>query len=355
VERLGEKKKKNKKMKKCGALWIIALCNCAVVVLGSACYSLSANYTAETGFFNYFNFETFDDPTHGYVDYVDQNEAKMLGLTSYVDGKVYIGADFNSVVPDGARGRKSIRLSSKRTINGNNLVLIDLERMPTTLGSTGVPRGCSVWPAFWTVGQDWPNNGEIDIIEYVNADSIVQTTLHTNQGCDQTSEDASSFTGAWGLSYTGQPSDNCDVNAADQYTNAGCGIIGSPSTVGSSFNDNGVKGGIFAMEWTIDKEIRIFYFSRNNIPNDITIGKPVPDNWGKPYARFEIRPDNCPSSHFQNHQLVFDTTFCGDWAGATYSAVCGSAISCTDLVRNYPKEFVESYWLLNSVQIFDQC
>ena len=41
----------------------------------------------------------------------------------------------------------------------------------------------------------WPDNGEIDIIEYVNTDKVDATTLHTNGGCDQAGEDPNSFTG----------------------------------------------------------------------------------------------------------------------------------------------------------------
>ena len=49
-----------------------------------------------------------DDPTNGFVDYIDVDQAKSSGLTKIVDGKVFLGVDNTTVVPDGARGRKSI-------------------------------------------------------------------------------------------------------------------------------------------------------------------------------------------------------------------------------------------------------
>jgi hypothetical protein len=46
----------------------------------------------------------------------------------------------------------------------------------------------------------------------------------------------------------GKPSDNCDVNAAGQYHNAGCGITGGANTYGVPFNK--AQGGVYVTEWT---------------------------------------------------------------------------------------------------------
>jgi beta-glucanase (GH16 family) len=45
-----------------------------------------------------------------------------------------------------------------------------------------LPSGGGLWPAFWTLGNhgNWPNCGEIDIMEYVgNAPNRIMGTLHT--------------------------------------------------------------------------------------------------------------------------------------------------------------------------------
>ena len=51
-----------------------------------------------------------------------------------------------------------------------------------------MPKGAGMWPAFWTIGSDperertWPDNGEIDIVEYVGRDphekSWMQGAIH---------------------------------------------------------------------------------------------------------------------------------------------------------------------------------
>ena len=243
---------------------------------------------------------------------------------------VYIGVDYINYVQPGSRGRDSVRLESKAKYT-KGLFILDLNHMPT---------GCGTWPAFWTCGSNWPHNGEIDVIEGVHVDVTNTQTLHTDEQCSMEKEDTNLFTGYWGNT-------NCDVYATG---NAGCSIIGS--AYGSSFNAN--NGGVYAMEWT-DSFIRVWNFDHQNLPWDINTSNPNPDNWSKPTAYWTLG-DNCNANHFNNHVIVFDTTFCGDWAGAAsvWSNSCPmyNSQSCSDYVINNPSAFKEAYWSINYLKIF---
>lgn len=73
------------------------------------------------------------------------------------DDKFVMRADHTKKVWKRARGRDSVRISSKETYD-DALFVLDLEHMP---------EGCATWPAFWTVTKKgpWPHGGEIDVIE----------------------------------------------------------------------------------------------------------------------------------------------------------------------------------------------
>jgi len=284
-------------------------------------YTLHRNYSG-AGFFDPWDFYTQGDPTHGTVDYVNQQTAKNAGLIDVRNGAVYIGCDTKNKVT--GRGRQSVRISTKEIWNGG-LFVMDLQHMPT---------GCGTWPAWWLVGPNWPSGGEIDIIEGVNKGTVDQSTLHTNAGCVMTKEDNSKFTGKWG-------SKNC-------LGNQGCGITGGPNTYGAPFNSGG--GGVFVTEWT-QGFIRMFFFPRGRVPADLSGNSPNPNGWGLPYAHFTLDAE-CPSSHFKDETMVINLTFCGDWAGAVFASQCPGMGSCGDYVKNNPQAFNEAYWLINSVLVF---
>jgi len=229
------------------------------------------------------------------------------------------------------RGRDSVRIESKKSFNGG-LFLIDLEHLPT---------GCGTWPAYWTYGPSWPNNGEIDIIEVVARMTADQTTLHTRSGCTMANEDKSSFTG-------NMTSANCDTTQGN-----GCSIQAMPNSSGTPFNNN--KGGVYATQWVTGNSggINIWFFNRGAIPSDITNGKPDPTQWGKPYARFAFGGD-CSSDHFQNNTVVINTDFCGDWAGSSFQWDCPDIwpTTCVQYVQNNPSAFSEAYWTINYVRVY---
>jgi hypothetical protein len=144
----------------------------------SAKYVLVDDYKASK-FADMFNFFTGNDPTNGYVNYVDRAMAERTGIYKLQNGKVsflgvhldlkcgavrsfkliyriqpqitkstnssiqpFIGVDKYNIAT--GRGRNSIRLESKKRYN-KGLFILSLQHMPAST--------CGSWPAFWLVGK----------------------------------------------------------------------------------------------------------------------------------------------------------------------------------------------------------
>uniref|UniRef100_A0A914DZ49 GH16 domain-containing protein n=1 Tax=Acrobeloides nanus TaxID=290746 RepID=A0A914DZ49_9BILA len=154
-----------------------------------------------TNFYSKFDFYTDGDPTHGYVDFVNQSVAQQKGLIAVnSNGTIYMGADHTNKAT--GRGRKSVRLSSKAAYNGG-LFIHDLVHMPV---------GPGTWPAYWFIGPDWPNNGEADIIEGIGGNTKNAVTLHTADGCTMRKEYQQLFTGTFADGKNpGVPSTDCFI------------------------------------------------------------------------------------------------------------------------------------------------
>ncbi|KAG6810931.1 hypothetical protein H0H92_009738 [Tricholoma furcatifolium] len=166
-----------------------------------------------------------------------------------------------------------------------------------------------VWPAFWTKGPNWPNDGEIDIIEGINLMLNNQMALHTLPGCmavnqSGVSEDCSSPAG-------------CVFSETKQNSfQAGFAQMG---------------GGVFAAQFDI-AGIFIWFFSRPDIPTSIASASEAPSlsldtsDWGPPSASYPSSTCNI-TEFFSPQNLVLDITLCGTWAGLPedYLATCANA------------------------------
>ncbi|KAL5606093.1 hypothetical protein BROUX41_006137 [Berkeleyomyces rouxiae] len=288
-------------------------------------YELIRTYD-DTNFFDNFEFFTGPDPTQGYVEYTDAYVAQSKHLAGYSNGGVFLGADHTTVNPQ--KGRMSTRVTSHEAFT-KGLFIADIAHMPA---------GPGVWPSFWTFGPNWPNSGAIDIIEGVNLDRHVQSSLHTGPNCVITN------TGSARGTFLVDP--DCDSNGKN-----GCAQR-TKAPFGAAFNT--AKGGVFAMDWTAD-HIAIYWFPRNAIPEDITAEKPNPATWGLPVARFNGGEGCDIDSAFVNNNIVFNTAFCGVWAGSVWKydpALTSLAPTCEEYVGTNPEIFFEAYWLINSLKVY---
>ena len=145
-----------------------------------------------------------------------------------------------------------------------------------------------------------------------------------------------------------QPFSN-DCNANDN-SNQGCSFHDDdPSSYGSGFNSAG--GGVYAMEWTASG-VSIWRWAQGSQPGDALGNNPSPSGWGKPSASWSSSDSSCDwSSQLSQHNIIFDTTFCGSWAGAVYDGGLGA---CQSFVSNNPSAFESAFWGVNNLRVYQQ-
>lgn len=165
--------------------------------------------------------------SYGYLErstltyrYVDQTTAQNLNLTYATDESVVVKVDTSNTMA--SSGRQSVRIESKRQYD-TGLFIFDILH---------TPYACGLWPALWlTDGANWPDNGEIDVVETNNlATEGNAVTLHTTDGCNMKVK----------RKQTGEPNYvTCDSN---KNSNSGCGVQGASDTYGEELNNDG--GGV---------------------------------------------------------------------------------------------------------------
>ncbi|KAM3515260.1 hypothetical protein MY11210_001153 [Beauveria gryllotalpidicola] len=298
-------------------------------------YSLATSYGGDA-LINGFNFIDTPDPSNGYVRYQSQANAASQGLFA-VDqqtGVVRIGVDYTNTL-DVSDGRPSIRLESKQTFN-EGLFVADFLHMP--------PSQCGVWPAFWAYGPNWPNSGEIDIIEGANTAHRNIISAHTTAGCSLGDDVLRMASGV-------PQTKDCNVGT----DNVGCGYV-PPASDTSSYGDtfNAVGGGIYAMLWD-DEYIKVWHFDRDAAPADIAAKKPTPAGWGKPAAVYGGKSCDV-GSHFRDMSIVLNIDFCGDYGNAVWASDgCSSlAPTCAEWVAKNPAAFSNTYWDINYIDAYVQ-
>ncbi|KAI0047741.1 glycoside hydrolase family 16 protein [Auriscalpium vulgare] len=266
-------------------------------------YDVIREYYGSTFFDRWEFYGSWDNLTLGDVWWLDRDSAVQQGL-AYVNnrGQAVMKVDNAVNVPFNDK-RNSVRITSQDFYGVGSVWIIDVSHLPY---------GCSVWPAFWTKGPTWPNNGEIDIIEAVNIMGNNQYALHTTPGCFQPE-------GAWQTGASGP---------RDCSKPTGCVVSETkPNSFNAGFAQAG--GGVWATQFDV-AGIFIWYWSRPDIPQSIltaTSTSPIDlSDWGQPSASYPASGCNIPE-FFSAQQLVFDITLCGVWAGqpAVYNPSCTNA------------------------------
>jgi len=298
-------------------------------------YTISNNYSGSTFFEGWGFVQGIDNTSWGNVLFQSGSDAKTQNLT-YINGanNAIIKVDNNTAGTSSTYGRASVKMFTEAAVNRGSLILFQAIHMPY---------GCSVWPGFWTLGGNdgnWPQYGEIDIVENVNLATYNQYSLHTSQGCSHPLSATGGETG-----WIGQTDCWNSTNF-----NAGCIVVeNKPNNFGQGFAQNG--GGAYAVLWN-DEGIRFWFFTRSAIPSDFSSASPNPANWGSPGAFYPT--SNCNTSRFFGPQSIFlEIDICGLYAGEQGIYNSGGLCQglCTALVQN-PRNYDQAYFEIEFLRVF---
>ncbi|TFK38093.1 concanavalin A-like lectin/glucanase domain-containing protein [Crucibulum laeve] len=301
----------------------------AVVISG---YELVQDYSGISFFDQWDFYGSWDNLTLGDVWWLNRDDAFKQQL-AYINsaGNAVMKVDNTNTVVFNEK-RASIRITSQQAYGVGSLWVADMVH---------IPFGCSVWPAFWTKGPTWPDNGEIDIMEAINLMQSNQMALHTLPGCFQSTP--ANQMGTSGELDCSQPS-GCLVTET------------APNSFGQGFAAAG--GGVFAAQFDV---AGIWFWSRPNIPQSIlqstsTSSLDVSD-WGAPSASYPV--SGCDITKFFTAQnLILDITLCGIWAGlpAQYLPACGGSgptgICYNDNVVGSGSRYDDAYFEVKYVRAY---
>jgi len=270
-------------------------------------------------FFDEWDFDT-TDANNGAVQYLPRDQAGSLAQAFSSHAVIRTGSKSNYLK------RQSVKLRSKRRYT----------HFLTAMRFTHVPFGRGVWPSFWTTGDNWPNKGELDILEYACEDQG-KMSFHAGTGANKCKLDPSllnkpgcpAFPDANGMGY------DCTTQYPEKL---GCAPYkaGMPRFTGEQWAQN---PGVIAAEYT-QSYIKVFWFPEPEIPSDFASDAPKPDTWDKwivsyyPFADSEAKNPGSCTAPFRDQQVILQIELCGDWASKVFGSYA-KAPTCQDSLYSH--------------------
>lgn len=324
---------------------LLALSGLGLAHFPSRRYKFVESYD-HTNFFDKFrfiesNFTTGNyndvDPTSGYINYRNREDAVKLGLIATQGTEIFLGVNHRDTFDPKGKGRDSVRIESNSRYN-YGLFIAEFTHMPKA--------ECGVWPAFWTYGDPWPVKGEMDIYENWNLAQANMITLHTGNASE-----VGSCTINQRDMLDPLITSNCDVTYQDahQSSNQACATRETRGQWASA------SGGVYAMEWT-SEFIKTWSWSRDRMPADVKHRRPKPHLWGKPH--FAAMNGACDiDRHFRDQKLVINIDFCGVAAGqeTLWGQQCKVKTgydTCIEYVAKHPNDFADVFWQVKDISVY---